>query len=319
MKSNCSIGYLLCGILLVCVTLVSAQSQDSLFVENSVTLHTSIGDIQGTLCSPGAGKHFPVALIIAGSGPTDRDGNNPLMRNDSYKMLAHELAKKGIASLRYDKRGIGESKAALKDEASLSFEDYVEDAKQWVRLLKADDRFSTVTVIGHSEGSLIGMLAAGNADGYISIAGAGIPANQLLKQQLGKLPEPVKAFAFPALDSLSQGKQVKNVPAQFNALFRPSVQPYLISWFKYDPAKEIKKLSIPILILQGTNDLQVSVEDAKKLSAAAPAAKLVLLKNMNHVLRTVEGDTQANLKTYSDPSLPIDSELVSAIASFLNK
>lgn len=300
--------------------LMAAPQRDTVFTETTIILHTAKGDISGTLTIPGdnPGK-MPVALIIAGSGPTDRNGNNPMMKNESLKLLAHGLASQNIASLRFDKRGIGESRAAGKTEAELRFEDYINDARSWIDTLKKDDRFTKVIVTGHSEGSLIGMIAAyKKADGYVSIAGAGRSADKILKEQLTAQPAIVKDSSYPIIDSLVMGKTVANVPKMLFALFRPSVQPYMISWFHYDPQTEIKKLTIPVLILQGTNDLQVTVDDANLLAKAHPKAQLVLIKNMNHVLRIVEGDRKANLATYITAD-PISQELVTTIAAFANR
>lgn len=291
---------------------------DTTYTEVGVKLQTATGDIHGTLTVPNATSKVPVALIIAGSGPTDRNGNNPMMKNESLRLLAYGLAHNQIATLRFDKRGIAESKEAAKAEADVRFEDFINDAKQWIALLKNDKRFSKVYVIGHSEGSLIGMIAAqSGADGFISIAGAGKVANEILKEQLAKQPPVVKEASYPIIDSLVMGHQVKHVNPMLFALFRPSIQPYLISWFKYNPQTEIKQLAIPILILQGTNDLQVSTGDAQLLADANTKAKLVIIDNMNHVLKIVEGDISANRAAYGNPSLPIATALIDTIVSFI--
>ena len=297
----------------------ASANNDPTSVETKITLQTKTGEIYGTLTTPEKFEKIPVALIIAGSGPTDRDGNNPMMKNNSLKILASELAKNGIATVRYDKRGISESKPAGKIEADLRFDDYVNDAKEWIQLLRKDKRFSKLIVIGHSEGSLIGMLAATTAEKFISIAGAGQSADKILKEQLSSQPKEVQDLCFPMIDSLKSGKTIDNVPPMLNSLFRPSVQPYMISWFKYDPQNEIKKLSVPSLILQGMNDIQVSVEDARRLSTANPKAELVLINNMNHIFRIVDGDRQANIATYSKGDLPISNELVKNITTFILK
>jgi len=298
---------------------MAAAENDTTYTETNVVLHTASGDIAGTLTLPAnAPAKLPVALLIAGSGPTDRNGDNPMMKNESLQKLAYGLAAKNIASLRFDKRGIGESKAAGKTEADLRFEDYINDARSWIEWLKKDKRFSKVFVAGHSEGSLIGMIAAYNtAHGYISIAGAGRSADKILKEQLAAQPPVVKDSSYPIIDSLVLGKTVGNVPKMLFALFRPSVQPYMISWFHYDPQAEIKKLTIPVLILQGTNDLQVKEEDANLLAQSNTKAKLTLIKNMNHIFRIVEGDRKENLATYITPSLPISDELISSISEFV--
>lgn len=303
-----------------CIMTVNAWAKsDTTFIETKITLQTKTGEIFGTLTTPEKFDKIPVVLIIAGSGPTDRDGNNPMMKNNSLKILASELSKNHIASLRYDKRGIAESQSAGKNEEEFRFDDLVNDAKEWIHLLKQDNRFSKIIVIGHSEGSLIGMLAGTNADKFISIAGTGQSADKILKEQLSFQPKEVQDLSFPLIDSLKNGKTIDNVPPMLNSLFRPTVQPYIISWFKYDPQNEIKKLLIPTLILQGTNDIQVSIEDAKRLSNANQKAELVLIKDMNHILRIIEGDLKANVATYSKADLPIANELVISITDFILK
>ncbi|MFM7486332.1 MAG: alpha/beta hydrolase [Cytophagales bacterium] len=294
-------------------------STDSSYLETNISLATKSGNLFGTLTTPSFGNKFPIVLIIAGSGPTDRDGNNPIMKNNSLKFLAYGLAKQGIASLRFDKRGIGESKTAAKSEADLRFDDFVNDAIDWVGFLKQEKNYSSVWVAGHSEGSLIGMMAAAKADGFISIAGVGQSADNVLKDQLRVQPQSVQDVTFSIIDSLKLEMPVKKVSPFLHSLFRPSVQPYLISWFKKDPQTEIKKLRIPILIVQGTNDIQVAVGEANLLAAANANAKLVLVEDMNHILKNAKGNRQENISTYSNPSLPISGKLVQSISDFIKQ
>ena len=290
------------------------------YKESNAILKTNNDQLFGTLTVPDDIKKHPVALLIAGSGPTDRNGNNSMMKNNSLKMLAEALAKNGIASLRFDKRGIGESKASAANEVSLVFENYTEDVKNWINYLKQDKRFSQVVVIGHSEGSLIGMIAGAKANKFISIAGAGNSADKLIKDQIAaKSNQEINDMTFPIIDSLKGGNQVKKVNPLLNSLFRPSVQPYLISWFKYDPQTEIKKLNIPILIVQGNNDLQVTVKDAELLSQANKDAELLIVDKMNHIMKIIDGDKQANLDSYNNESLPISEVMTNKIISFIYK
>ena len=284
-----------------------------------VTLQTKTGKLAGTLLVPLTKKPVPVALLIAGSGPTDRNGNNSMMQNNSLKMIADSLYAHGIASLRYDKRGIGESQAAGPSEINLRFGNYVQDAEGWVKFLKQNKKFNSIIIIGHSEGSLIGMIASQQKDvaKFISLEGAGEPANVLIKEQLEKQPPYVLQMCNPILDSLALGKTVDSVPQMLYALFRPSVQPYLISWFHYNPQKEISKLHKPVLIVQGTTDIQVGMIDASHLAKANPNAELVVISGMNHILKDAPLDRSQNIQTYYKPNLPLNQQLVKVMVKFI--
>ncbi len=284
-----------------------------------LSLQTPSGNIEGTLLIPNVKGPVPIALLIAGSGPTDRDGNNPVMKNNALKMLATALVQNGIASLRYDKRGIAASRAAGLDESKLRFENYINDAIGWVNLLKQNHKFNKIIIIGHSEGSLVGMIASqqNTVDQFISLAGAGEPADQLIREQLKTQPPFVLQQSAPILDRLVKGKTVDSIPQYLNALFRPSVQPYLISWFKYNPQAEIAKLKKPVLIVQGTTDIQVGIKDAQALKTANPSAKLVLVSGMNHILKNAPSDRQQNIQTYSQPDLPLNKILVKTVIDFI--
>lgn len=288
-----------------------------------VALHTTSGDIYGELILPQGDVPCPVVLIIAGSGPTDRDGNTigTNLKNNSLLYLAEALAERGIATLRYDKRGIGESTGAAANEEDLRFEHYIDDAVAWADLLGADSRFTSVTIAGHSEGSLIGMVASARSEAvshFISIAGAGRPAYEILDEQLSRQPEEVRSSAAAINSELRNGNIVEDVPAGLAALYRKSVQPYLISWFRYNPAEEIAKLHIPVLILQGDKDIQVSTNDAGKLRMARIFSSYYIIENMNHVLKECSSnDILSQMQTYQNPDLPIKEELVEHIVRFI--
>jgi len=292
------------------------------FVEELATLTTPTGVIHGTLDLPSGAGPFPVALIIAGSGPTDRDGNSAMLagKNNSLKMLAQSLATANIASLRFDKRGIASSTAAGPKEADLRFENYVDDAVAWVEQLRHDKRFSTVTIIGHSEGALIGAIATARAhpNAFISVAGVGRSAGLVLREQInGKLPAPLFQANEKILRELEAGRTTEDVPPALKSLYRASVQPYLISWFKYNPMEIVASIKEPILICQGTTDIQVAVEEAEALKKAAPTAKLVIIEGMNHVLKSVAADPAKQTASYTDPALPINAELMKNIIEFV--
>ena len=294
-----------------------------------ITLATPTGDILGSIVVPPGSARHPVVLIIAGSGPTDRDGNSsaPIgggktLRTDCYKQLAEALAANGIASVRYDKRGVAASAPAMSGlaESDYRFDLGVDDAAGWIRKLRTDPRFSKIVVVGHSEGSLVGMVAAqrATADGFVTLEGAGRPAADVIREQL--LAGGVPAAMFQSiLDSLSAGKLVENTPPALASMFRASVQPYMISWFRYDPAAELKKLPYTTLVIQGTHDLQTTSKDAELL-AAAQGAKLVMIDGMTHVLKKGPPDAASQVTSvYADPALPLDPELVPAIVAYVRE
>lgn len=292
--------------------------------ERPISLSTSSGKINGKMIVPGTAT-FPLVLIIAGSGPTDMDGNSAPagMKNNSLKYLAEELGRRGIGSLRFDKRGIASSAGAGKDEYSMRFEDYIKDVREWIDLLSRDRRLSGIYIAGHSEGALIGMIACQNnpkVKGYISLAGAGRPMSDLLEEQMAGQPEVIRKMVVSINDSLKVGKLVPSVPLGLQALFRTSVQPYLISCYKYDPQQEIKKLTIPVLLVQGKTDIQVSVKDAELLKQALPAAEMHPIDDMNHVLKDCTTiDRQAQMAVYTNPDLPVNENLLLFIEKFVKK
>ncbi len=299
-------------------------SPSSPYKTKDVSITVNGYKLNGTLEVPKSNKRVNVVLIIAGSGPTDRNGNSTLLtgKNNSLKMLADTLYNNGIASLRYDKRDVGANEKV--NELNLTFDMFVHDAGEWVKFLRNDKHFSKIIIAGHSEGSLIGMIAArrANADMFISLCGAGRPTFSLIEEQLknnNRLPEKLLNESKDIIDSLKQGYTVKHVNPSLRILFRPSVQPYIISWFKYNPVKEISKLSIPILIVEGTTDLQVDIKDADLLAHANKNAKLVIIKNMNHILKNVPTKNRMkNFQSYSNPDLSLSKVLCKKITEFIN-
>ncbi|WP_282126951.1 alpha/beta hydrolase [Marinifilum flexuosum] len=289
--------------------------------EESYNLQTETGELKGSLLLPERDQKLPVVLMISGSGPTDRNGNNAMMQNNSLKMLTEGLSKHSIASVRFDKRGVGESKGAMVSEADLRFEHYVNDVKEWIAKLQKDGRFSEVIVLGHSEGSTIGMIAIQDMKvaKYISVAGPGFAAGDIIRKQLKAQPPVVLQQAEPVLAKLEKGELVEDTPAFLAALFRPSVQPYMISWMKYDPSVEITKVSCPVLLVQGTTDIQVKVEDVEALAKANPKVKKLIVEGMNHVLKEAEADRMKNFQTYNNPELPLKSGLLEGIVAFVKE
>lgn len=291
------------------------------WAEQQVSIDGGLAPLHGTLTIPSGSAPVDAMLILPGSGPTDRNGNFPGATNNSLLLLAHDLGANGIASLRIDKRGVGESAKAAPPEQDLRLTTYVDDAVKWATFLAAQKNIRRVFLLGHSEGALIATLAAEQKPvaGLVLIAGAGRPAPILLREQLAAIGPigPLQEQAENILKKLEAGQTVADVPPELAALFRPSVQPYLISWFKYDPVRELSKLSIPTLIVQGSNDLQVSITDAQRLVSARQGINYLVVDNMNHVLKTAPADRAGNTRLYAVPDAPLAPGLSSGIAEFV--
>ena len=291
---------------------------------SAITAPGPIGALSGTHVD--AGKGSPVVLILPGSGPTDRDGNSPLgIKGASYRLLADALALRGISSVRSDKRGLFASKSAVADGNAVTLADYAVDAHNWISAIRARTGIKCVWLAGHSEGGLIALTAAQRPDGVcgvMAIASPGRKLGEILRQQLRSNPAntPILDSALAAITELEAGRRVDvtGMNPALQPLFAPSVQGYMIDLMAADPARLAHGLKVPLLIVHGSEDLQMSAADADVLHKAQPRSRLVTVPGMNHVLKQVAaGDRSANLAAYADPSLPIDPTLVEAIVSFV--
>lgn len=290
-------------------------------VSTDIALPAQPAPLHGTLLTPEAPT--AVAVILPGSGPTDRDGNSPMgVAASTYRLLAEGLAEQGVATVRIDKRGIAASAAAGPAEADLRFDAYAADARAWATEAAARTGQPCAWLIGHSEGALVALKAVESGDdkicGLILLSGAGRPAGVVIREQLqAGLPDPLKTQAFAVLSELEAGHTVADTPPALAALFRPSVQPYLISWLPLDPAALLAAYDGPVFIGQGTTDLQVTVTDAQALAAADPKATLKLWDGVNHLLKTAPADRAANLATYADPALPLAPGVAEDVGAFI--
>jgi|SRR5215217_21089 len=294
-------------------------------VETFVDIPGGPGPLKATILAPATGSKAPAIVILPGSGPTNRDGDNPLgVKAATYRLLAEGLAAKGVTTLRMDKRGMFASGAAAADPNAVTVVDLAVDANAWATRLKAETGAKCVWLLGHSEGGLVALIAAQDGKdlcGLILVSTGGRPLGDILREQLRANPAnaPLLDPAMKAISALEAGGKVDttDMPAPLLPLFNPAVQGFLIESFRQDPAALARAYEGPMLTLQGATDLQVTVEDANLLKAAQPKAKLVVLEKVNHVLKTAPADRAANFATYSDPSLPLAPGVVDAIADFM--
>lgn len=288
--------------------------------EEPQVLETPTGTLYGSLIVPKGSRVFDLVVLQPGSGPTDRKGNNPLgVTAGSYWMLAQALAAHGIATLLIDKRGVAASKAAGKDESKLVFEDYIHDLEEWAQQLRKDKRVRRMILAGHSEGALIAMRAASRVtpDQYISICGPAQPIDEIITWQLQHQAPSLARPADSLFQRMRKSEPIDSIPPLLYTLFRPSIRPYMVSWMQYDPCQEIASIRVPTLIVQGTNDYQVSPTQADQLHRCRPGATLAVIEGMNHVLKRAPRELAGNQATYMDASLPVMPELVTALVQFI--
>ena len=289
-------------------------AQDKLFNQQQITINRHI---DGTLLLPNKIDKPNLAIIIAGSGPTDRDGNQNLLKNNSLKKLAERLSENDIATFRYDKRIVKQMRQGNIDY-NISFNDFIADAISVINFFKTKDDFNKIYIIGHSQGSLVGMIAAKEgADGYISVAGAGKPIDEVIIDQINNTAPMFNEDTKRVFSVLKEGKVTDNYPIALATVFNKEVQPFMMSWMKYNPQLELKKLDIPILIINGTKDLQVSLEEAQLLKDAVENAQIEIIEKMNHILVPIEGGNLENSKSYNESFRKISPILTDIIVNFI--
>lgn len=293
------------------------SAQDVLIISEEKNITTLI---DGTLIIPETSVKLPLVIIIQGSGPIDRNGNQFMQKNNSLRFLAEGLYTNGIASFRYDKRIVKLLRRGTLIEKDIKFGDYIADAISVIDYFKEDERFSKIIIIGHSQGSLVGMIAAqGRADEFISLAGAGQEIDNVILDQLAIQIPGLKDNARQAFDDLRVNGVTINYSPGLASIFRPAIQQFLLEWMQYNPQVEIVKLDMPVLIINGDRDIQVEVSEAEKLKAAKPDAQYVIIPFMNHIFKKIKGDDLVNSKSYNEYNRPVMPELIEIISGFIQQ
>jgi pimeloyl-ACP methyl ester carboxylesterase len=298
---------------LVVTAASAAAAQDSKILETKIR----VGAIDAVLTVPPDAERPPVALLIAGSGSTDHDGNGPQFKPATLKKLSDQLVARKIATLRYDKRGAGGWKPEFGRPEDFRFKDYVDDAAALVNYLRSSGKFSQVILVGHSEGGLVAILTARRlpVDRLVLLATAARRQGDLVKVQLEKTLAPdVFTPIAAAIDAIMAGQIVDPPPRGLE--IAPSLQPGMASAFTEDPIDPLKSIVQPTLIIGGGRDRQVARVDYAALSAASPVAKTLWLADMNHVLVDVD-DEADDIKAYNDTERPLDTAMIDSVAAFI--
>lgn len=308
-------NYFVAGLLLIFFQLAIAQELK--YAEEDLKISQAI---EGTLTTPVSKEAESLVIFIQGSGPTDRNGNQPMMKNDGMRKIAYQLAENGIASFRFDKRIFKMDELKIK-EKDLRFDDFVLDVKDILKYFEEKDKFDNLILAGHSQGSLVGILASQEmADGFISLAGAGQPIDNIIVEQVHKMAPPLAENARTAFNEIRETGQTTTYSPMLESMFKPSIQPFMHSWMKYNPSEEIAKLDIPVLIINGSEDIQVETKEAELLKNASDDAQLVIIENMNHIFRKIESkDRLVNTKSYNEPNQPLHPDLIPVITEFVKE
>lgn len=293
-------------------------AQEKKYTETEISIPTNSIKINGTLITPQTSEKSPLVIIIPGSGPTDRDGNSTMTKNNSLKFLAEALANKDIASFRFDKSVLSYKKEDSEKINALTFETFINEAKSIINYFKKTKTYSKIIVAGHSQGSLVGIIASNNlVDAFISLEGAGRSLDEIFVEQIELQAPFLKEDTQKIVAELKKGNTVEEFNPMLSSLFNKQVQPFLISWMKYNPEDEIAKLNIPILIINGSKDIQVKNLDAELLHKAAKNSELFIVENMNHIFKEIKGDLTENMQSYNMATLPIMTEFSDKISTFV--
>ena len=289
-------------------------SQNTLFKSQDIEVNQFI---DGTLLLPNDITKPNLVIIIGGSGPTDRNGNQNFLRNNSLKKLAEALSNNQIATFRYDKRIVKQIRTGNIDR-NIMFDHFVTDAISVINYFKTKNTFNHIYILGHGQGSLVGMLAAeDNADGFISVGGVGQSIDNVILEQIEKTYPVYSNEAKSVFNSLRNGQKTKEYPAELASVFNMEIQSFMMNWMQYNPQEEIKKLQMPILIINGTKDLQVDFKEATLLHEANTNSTMKLIENMNTVLVPIEGDNLDNSKSYDETFRKISPQLIQEITDFI--
>ena len=299
---------------LIVIVLFTSQLTSQNILEFNVSINKHVS---GTLLKSEKEINSKIVILIGGSGPVDRDGNQSFMKTDMLKKLAFSLSKKGLATFRYDKRIVNQIIAGNIDK-NMMFDDFVDDAVSVVNYFKS--KYKTIVIAGHSQGSLVGLLCLDpNVSGFISISGVGSPIDKIIESQISKTAPLLLEDTKKTLEIMRNGNITEDFPIALSSIFNIDIQPFMINWMQYNPSDIIANVSIPCLIINGDKDLQVEVEEAKILNNSAKNSELLIVKNMNHVLVDIKGDELSNAKSYNNPNLEIVPSVCEKIIDFINK
>lgn len=297
------ITYIAFSICCIATSLAQVKSEE-------INLNNGVIQLPGTLSF--TSEKSPLVIWVHGSGGVDRNGNQP----QYIQQFRQAINQNNIAFFSYDKRTANPKNAAFLTD--ILIDDFVSDLEEVIAHFKNDARFTSIILAGHSQGSLLAFLASKSADKIISIAGAGEAIDKTIVRQVSGQSAEFGELTKKYFQELRETGEIKEVNPNLLSLFAPQNQLFLSSWVALNPIEEIKKVTVPTLIIQGDKDIQVQVLDAENLYKAKPDATFVIIKNMNHVLKNIEKD-EDNLKSYMTAEFAISKEFITVATNFILK
>jgi len=284
-----------------------------------IEIATEKGTLYGTLAKAD-GRKDEVVVLIAGSGPTDRDNNSLILsgKMDGFLQLSHALNQEGYSVFRYDKRVAGKSRDSFGPH-DMVFDDFVEDAILVVEEMQKNG-YEKIHLVGHSQGALVAIRVAQEKSvaSVTHLCGPSKHIDETFLRQLEILPKDLYEEAVEHFDTVRRGQEIGLVSEELEPYFSDRTAPFLLNWMQYNPVEEAKAVQAPILFLAGGQDTQVLAEDLEDFQAVLENETYQVIPNMNHVLKSVQSDRE-NQATYQDPSFPVDPILVETLANFFSR
>ncbi len=298
--------------------------------EQEIRFRSGELELAGTIALPGPGGPFPGVLFITGSGQVDRNENLKKMRINAFYDISHYLAQNGIASLRYDKRGVGQSEG---DHWKTGFYDHAQDALAALQYLKQQKDFQpeNIFLLGHSEGAFIATRLAGSGAevaGIILLAGGAQSGEAVLKWQVVQVARGLKGINRWLIKILrinvskAQQKQIDKIKRSKKNSFRQNLfvkinAIWLREFMAYDPTEDLQRITVPVLAITGSKDIQVDPADLERMAHLVKAPfEHHVIQDITHMLRIEEGE--ASISKYKEEiKRPVEPQLLEIVLRWL--
>lgn len=301
----------ICILFIICLSPFFCQSAEEPF-----TINLGNAQVNGFLNIPEKVNKAPLIILVSGTHFFEKDLEGLGFEDNSFRQISEYLYKNGIACYRIEPSSLN-----IGSDIDIKFENYATTLKTCVDTFYLSKRFSKIIVAGTNDGALMGILTAiknPKVNGFVSLAGYGRVGDEVLKEKLSGPNELNNKVIYDFIDLLKKGDTLPDLPRSYLSVFKPSIQPFLISWFKINPANELKKTTCPVLIFNGTTDLKVKTKDYQLLCAAKPLAQKKVIKNMNHNFTNCDKlDRESQIKFCTNSSETMNKDFLLTLVNFI--